>query len=719
MSHDQETYRRARNAALLGLATQVMLAIITALTGLYAGASGINALFWYFLGGLPIWVVLWLVYNQHRLERVEALETEQLAADDARTAALFEEAGEQLQIAQKRLDRLYKYGQNFVSLIVSLYLLGLGLSLLRSAVVSYRFVGGIEAGGFFADMGAMIKAGGGFTGQSVGAVAIITVIIAFPAFLVSRYVAGMTKVKEWRQLRGGASYLMGNFVVTLGLIIAATVQALNFAEVFPVLAIAVPTVMILLGAEMLLSVIFGFYQPRRPGQRPRPAFDSRILGWLTHYESLGKIVGEAINYQFGFEVSDSWFYRLLAKAVTPLVVIGLVVLFGLSAAVLVEPHQRAVITTWGSLAEPETDSVVGPGLHWKLPWPLGRVYKYDASRIHELNVGSSAENFQRDVAILWTTQHAGESEQYMVTAPSRVIDDAETNAGSGVTDSVAGELAGGLGIIKYRIADGDQGLLDYTLSSDEPVKLLEAMSERRLNTYFATHDIDALLTSARAGASQVLRDQIQADADSVRLGVEVVYVGLDAVHPPREGEVANKFHEQIDARQEKQTLIQEAQRVAVGELAEIAGSQDKALMIDAAIKEVVSLQQSLESMRLSKDYDQAKADQLADQIMVKKTDIERLLDDAGGAAAKLIYEARAYRWEFALNERARAMRTTSRFDAYQQAPKYYMAREYLSTLAEGLADRRKFIIIGEQELPPIIRLNAQSTSSNLDVLGIE
>ena len=717
MSHDQETYRRASNAALLGLVTQIILATLTALTGLYAGASGVNALFWYFLGGLPIWVILWLVYNQHRLERVEALETEQLAAEDARTAALFEEAGQQLQLAQKRLDRLYQYGINLVSLLVAFYLVGLGSVLLRNAVVAYRSAKGIEAGGFFADLAAMIRDGGGFTGPSAGTVAIIAVIIAFPAFLVSRYIAGMTKVIEWRQLRGGASYLMGNFVVTVLLIIAATAMALDLAQLFPVLAVAAPAIMILLGAEMLLSVIFGFYQPRRPGQRPRAAFDSRILGWLTHYESLGKIVGEAINYQFGFEVSDSWFYRLLAKAITPLIVIGLVILFVLSSAVLVAPYQQAVITRWGSLLNPPQRSVVGPGLHWKLPWPLGKAYKYDASRIREINVGSSAKNFKRDVAILWTTEHTGESEQYMVTAPSKSADDVDAGASPGAGNAVAGELAGGLGIIKYRIADG--GLLDYTLSCDEPEQLLESLAERRFNAYFATHDVDALLTTARAQASGVLRRQIQADADAVKLGVEVVYVGLDAVHPPREGDVAKKFHEQIDARQEKQTRIQEAQRVAVGDLAEIAGSQDKALTIDAAIQEVVALQQSLEAMRLAQGYDQAKADQLADQIAQKKVAIERLLDDAGGAAAKLIYEARAFRWEYALNERARAMRTASRFETYQQAPKYYMAREYLNTLVQGLTDRRKFIIIGDQVLPPIIRINAQTTTSNLDVLGIE
>jgi hypothetical protein len=214
MSHDQETYRRACNAVLLGLGTQLVLGTLTALTGLYAGATGVNALAWYYFGGLPIWVILWLLYNQHKLERVEALETEQLTAEDARTAALFEEAGQQLQIAQKRLDRLYKYGLNLVSLFVSVYLLAVGAVMLRAGVVEYRVARDLEPGGFFADLGAMLRGGGGFVGESAGAVAIVSVIIAFTGFLISRYIAGMTKVQEWRQLRGGASYLMGNFVIT-------------------------------------------------------------------------------------------------------------------------------------------------------------------------------------------------------------------------------------------------------------------------------------------------------------------------------------------------------------------------------------------------------------------------------------------------------------------------------------------------------------------------
>jgi len=696
MSHDQETYRRAANAALIGLAIQAVLAILAGLTGLYAGSVAIHAITWYLVGGLPIWIILWLIYNQHRLERVEALETEQLVAQDVQAAALFEEAGQQLQIARKRLDNLYKYGLKVVSLALAFYLLAVGGTML------YKALGMQEDGNLLVASFNSAK--------NAGVVVILAGAIGFVGFLVSRYVAGMTKVDEWRLLRGGAGYLVGNVVALALLFIAAAYGAVSNNSLFPILAIVAPAAMVLLGAELLLNLIFGFYQPKRPGQMPRPAFDSRILGWLTRPESLAKIIGEAVNYQFGIEVSDSWFYRLLAKAITPLTVVGLLILLGLTSVVMVAPHQRAVITRLGELTE---DSVVDPGLHFKLPWPLGRAYKYDAYRVHELTVGSSAENFNRNVAVLWTTEHAGNAEQYMPTAPSN-----QAGPQNEISETTAAaELAGGLGVVKYRIAD--DGLLDYTRSADNPVLLLEALSQRRFSAYFATHDIDALLSSAWVQAGTTLRGQIQEDADAMKLGIEIVYVGLEAIHPPREGEVAAKFHEQIDARQEKQTAIKEAQRQAVEQLAEVAGSQEKALKIDAAIQQVVSMQQDLESMRQSGKYDQAKADQLSEQITKSKTEVEQLLDAAGGSASGLIYEARAYRWEYALAERARAMRTQSRFYAYQQAPRYYKVREYLKVLAEGLADRRKIVLVGEQEIPPLIRIEAQTATSGLGAFEIE
>lgn len=126
MAHDQQTYRRAMTASMIGLVVQIILSIAIALIGLWAESPALNAATWYFVGGIPIWIVLCLLYNQHRIERIEALEAEQLIHQDQQAAAIFEEQADDLDLARRRLLRLQTWGLNIVSLAVSIYLLSVG-----------------------------------------------------------------------------------------------------------------------------------------------------------------------------------------------------------------------------------------------------------------------------------------------------------------------------------------------------------------------------------------------------------------------------------------------------------------------------------------------------------------------------------------------------------------------------------------------------------------
>lgn len=665
MGQDQQTFQRAANAAGLGLLIQAAVAVGVALVGLWAESAALHAATWHLVGGLPIWIILWVVYHQHRLERIETLETEQLARTDAQAATIFDEAGQQLQLARRRLDNLYRYGLNIVSLLIAAYLLAVGGALAYVHYDAFR----VETLQVFNEQ------------RSVAAAAILPLLAAFVAFLVARYVSGMTRVRQWTLLRGGASYLMGNAVVALLLTAAAGVTWLGNPILYVVLALVIPGFMVVLGVEMVLGFVLGIYRPRRPDQVVRPAFDSRILGWLTRPESIGKIIGEAVNYQFGFEISRSWFYGLLGKAITPLVIVGGLVLIGLSSLVIVAPHENAVIMTFGRF-----ERVAPPGLAFKWPWPAGRAENYGVYRVHEIVVGSAAGHIKKNVAILWTTEHVhGRPEQYLLTAPTPFEDGA---AGGG--ELTAGELVGADLTVKFRV----DNLKAFVESAVEPARFLEAIAERCLNAYFVSKDIDTLLTAGRMVAGEVLRGQIQEQADAYGLGLEVVFAGLTGVHPPQKSEVAAKFHEQIDALLEKQSAIEDARKQTITTLAKVAGSRRKAKGISDAIGKLEALKRQLSDLRRADEYVGQVAQELVGRIAQQQVEIEKLLNEAGGEAAQLIYEARAYRWEHALNERARAMRTHSEYEAYRQAPQYYRARRFLLALTAGLKDRRKVIQTG-------------------------
>jgi regulator of protease activity HflC (stomatin/prohibitin superfamily) len=50
--------------------------------------------------------------------------------------------------------------------------------------------------------------------------------------------------------------------------------------------------------------------------------------------------------------------------------------------------------------------------------------------------------------------------------------------------------------------------------------------------YFVSVDLDDVMSSQRADAANTIHDQIQEEADRHHLGVSIVFVGLQDIHPP-------------------------------------------------------------------------------------------------------------------------------------------------------------------------------------------
>ncbi len=68
-----------------------------------------------------------------------------------------------------------------------------------------------------------------------------------------------------------------------------------------------------MAVEMLLTLLLEIYRPRLKGKIARPLYDSRVVGLLAQPESLFTTAAQALDYQFGFKVSETWFFQLLQK----------------------------------------------------------------------------------------------------------------------------------------------------------------------------------------------------------------------------------------------------------------------------------------------------------------------------------------------------------------------------------------------------------------------
>ncbi|MEM6551716.1 MAG: SPFH domain-containing protein [Planctomycetota bacterium] len=711
---DSLTYRRAALAAGAGLATQIGLGIFIALSGIFASSLALNAAAWHAFGGLALWISLWVLYHQHKLERLEALEAEQLAASDQQAAKLFDEAGQQLALARTRLEKLYRFGLNIVAVFIAVYLLAAGLALL---VGNLNLIPPREPG----DPLNLepLRTAALDPNANLGILLALFAFQSLVAFLVARAIAGMTKVEAWQMLRGGAAYLMGCLAIALALLLATILEFAGVPGVFGLLAIVIPGFMALLGVEILLSFVFGLYRPRKPGEVPRAAFDSRLLGFLTRPESLSKIVAETLRYQFGIDFSSSWLYQLLGRALLPLIGFAAAILFGLSCLVFVQPDQQAVITHFGKNPRPAY-----PGLNFKAPWPIGRAQSYPVYAVQQTIVGIPPEALNNTEPILWASELNADTQTYTVIAPSRV--DAESSeinpdfdflpaatqaqdlADPADADSQAilGEYAV-LGIaVRWQIhPDYELGLSRYINAAGRPLDIVESVAAQKLSAFAATRSIDQLLAVDRDAAGEALRTALEEELGPngpYDLGIKILSVGFVTAQPPAQGEVATKFQEQAAALQERNTEVERARADESKTLAEVAGSRAQAMAINDAI---------LELNRLNSDPDAdttAKADQ--------RQNVEALVASAGGQASRLIAEARAARTRLILDAEARSAKFPSQVAAFNAAPAYYLQRLKYRTLGSSLSPGRKYFLPGNTDQSPLIRLTLPDESTAIEGL---
>lgn len=710
---DQTIFERGLNAARVGLAVQIAFSVMVAVLAIYADSAAIRTAMWHLLGGLPIWIVLILIYQHHRQERLEALEAEALAASGARKSELFEADADELSLTRVRLERLYRWGLPIVSALMAVYLFVIGLTHFQAAYT--RFTTATLEGASNALLDTVLRT------QPTPADPLILMVVsglaAFGLFAIARYLAGMTKVDQWRLLRGGSAFLLGNCVSVLGVFVGTVMMIIHGPVTLAWVTLILPAFLMLLGLEIAIRMLTSVYRPRKAGEMPEAAFESWILGWLTSPQSLAKIVNQTINYQFGFEISKSWFYQLLGRAITPLVIFGAVVLLLISSVVVVQPHQEAMRLTFGRMDEKPLQS----GISFKWPWPVGRVIKKDVGRVQQMFIGSIISKTEPDQAILWTNQHTVDGhETYLLSAPTVIDDedrrsrrvqdgdeDADADGGFSGVALVAAEI-----VLQYRIRD--LGL--FLRTADRPEELLRAISEQEVNRFFAGRTIDQLLkrepvrladgTSIPMGRALQQAIERRVAVDDVNMGIEVVLVSVTNVHPPQADEVAEAFHMQIGAMQQAEQMRLDAQNQATQIYSAIAGDVATAQAIAQAIEEHDRLEASWNTALSEGRTEQAQ--EIEEQLIARRQQIEDMLNAARGEAAARIYSARAFRWEFQLAAEDFVRQFEARREAYRRAPDYFIERLRLDALRQAVGDSRKYILSPGVE-PPIQRLDLKET----------
>ncbi|MEM9081983.1 MAG: SPFH domain-containing protein [Planctomycetota bacterium] len=675
MKADHLAYQRASSVSLAGLAFQFALALITLIYGIMgedpAAVSGSVIIFI----GIPMWVALWLIFFQHRRERLEALENESYQGAMLAESSVFDEDSRGHNIQQERLELMHKWLMPAVGLMVALLYIGFGI---------FLFVNQREA---MQLMGANIP-----VPPNTGWAMAIGFGLAAVSFIFARYIAGMAKQTAWSLLNAGAAASVGAAIVGVGLVVAFFAKAaFGSSAIIHVLPLVFDVVLILLGVEVVLNFLLTAYRPRKPGEIIRPAFDSRVLAFVAAPDRLAESIADAVNYQFGFNVSSTWFYRLLSRSIAFLVLIALGVGWLLSSFTVVEPDEKAIILVNGEVREnADGSTVVGPGLKITPPWPFAEVIRYPAEALSSFEAGHNAVR-EDDKPILWTTEATGEVQYFLVRSQRTDVAGSDGVRGFGL---LTAEVP-----IQYRVSDLDryirlaqdaQPIYRETARAlvDDPERhrrgILRVLSSRIVTQELSRYDVSQLMGDQRDEVRSRMHERIQEAFDTLNnigAGVEVVFVGLNGVHP--EAEVSTAFEQIVKAPIERQRAIDEARKDQIEAYAKVVGDV-------ATAERFIEARSVLNRM---KSEGASREDLIAQEQLV--TD---LLTNAGGQAAELVFEARADRWERSLREFARLQSSSGKNALYEAAPSVYFYDVYLDARADSIEGARLWISSFETEV---------------------
>ena len=379
-------------------------------------------------------------------------------------------------------------------------------------------------------------------------------IFALLLFLIGRFSVTMARLEDHRLLRPGASFILAGAYVCFFTALAITAVKTQYPHADVWLARGFCILLGVMAAEILLTLLLEIYRPRVRGKISRPLYDSRLIGILAQPESLFTTAAQTLDYQFGFKVSETWFFKLLKENLPILILAQLVILLLSTCVVFVDAGEQAVLEHFGKPVEAFT-----AGVHFKWPWPADKVYRYRTAQIQSLYVGFEPDTNEVKT-ILWTVAHNKEQNFLVATHMADTVA-SETPEETGIFDQALKAPPVSLITVSIPIQFEITNVMQWAYHNSDATNLLGDLAYREVVHFLVGQDIDNVLSQGRLEAAQELQGRIQDDADAHDLGVKVLFVGLQDIHPPTP--VASDYEKVVGAEQIRLSTNLVAQAYAI------------------------------------------------------------------------------------------------------------------------------------------------------------
>ncbi|NOY14297.1 MAG: FtsH protease activity modulator HflK [Deltaproteobacteria bacterium] len=232
------------------------------------------------------------------------------------------------------------------------------------------------------------------------------------------------------------------------------------------------------------------------------------------------------------------------KAFLPLVIlVFFLVIAGYNSFYEVDTEETGVVLRFGKFA-----SFAEPGLHFKIPFGIEKVYLVPTGRVLKEEFGYRTIKS----GIRTTYNKRGLEEESLTLTGDLNVSDVEW-------------------IVQFQIADP----FKYIFKIKDPVSTIRDTSEAMVRRAIGNADVTQVLTTARASLAGEIQQNLQSTLNHYDIGVRIVTVKFQDVTPP--DPVKDAFNEVNEAEQQKESLIFQAREQFNREVPRARGQAKQAL----------------------------------------------------------------------------------------------------------------------------------------------
>jgi membrane protease subunit HflK len=201
-----------------------------------------------------------------------------------------------------------------------------------------------------------------------------------------------------------------------------------------------------------------------------------------------------------------------------LIVVVALALWLLSGFYVINQGERGVELKFGKKNE-----VTGPGLHWRLPWPIEHVEKVNVDQVSTLSIGRRGDK----------GAGGGTDSGFMLTEDANIV----------VVEFT----------VQYKIKDAS----DYLFNVRDPVATIVQAMESASREVVGKSQIDFIMTEGQLEVSEKTQKLLQEILDRYKSGIQIVKVQMQKVTPP--DEVKATFDDATKASEDYARIIKEAE----------------------------------------------------------------------------------------------------------------------------------------------------------------